>query len=87
MMITMEMRNFPLPGPAPLYQIHGMRKRYLMSASGQAIMKSATSEQQASIATLTAGVLDAARRALEAAISNDARPELAFDCLIKPISR
>ncbi len=58
-----------------------------MSASGQAIIKSATPEQQASIATLTAGVLDAAHRAPEAAISNDARPELTFDGPVKPISR
>jgi hypothetical protein len=52
-----------------------------------AIIKFATPEQQASIASLTAGVLDAVRRPVEAAISDYAGPEMPFHCLVKPISR
>jgi hypothetical protein len=53
----------------------------------KAIMKSATPEQQASIASLTAGVLDAVRRPVEDTISDDAHREIPFDCLVEPISR
>ena len=53
----------------------------------KAIMKSATPEQLASIASLTAAVLDAVRRPVEAGISEDAHREIPFDCLVEPISR
>jgi hypothetical protein len=53
----------------------------------KAIMKSATPEQLASIASLTAGVLDAVRRPIEDTISDDAHREIPFDCLVEPISR
>lgn len=52
-----------------------------------AIIKTATPEQRASIASLTAGVLDAVRRPAEATISDDASREIPFYCLVKPISR
>jgi hypothetical protein len=52
----------------------------------KAIMKSATPEQLASIASLTAAVLDAVRRPVEAVISDDAHREIPFDCLVQPIS-
>jgi hypothetical protein len=52
-----------------------------------AITKSATPGQQASIASLTAAVLDAVRRPVEAVISDDAHREIPFDCLVQPISR
>jgi hypothetical protein len=51
-----------------------------------AIIKSAKPEQRASIASLTAGVLDAVRRRLEATISDNARREIPFDCLVSPAS-
>jgi hypothetical protein len=53
----------------------------------KAIMKSATPEQLASIASLTAGVLDAVRRPVEDTVSDDAHREIPFDCLVEPISR
>ena len=52
----------------------------------KAIIKSATPEQRASIASLTAAVLDAVRRPVEATISEDAHREIPFDCLVQPIS-
>jgi hypothetical protein len=51
-----------------------------------AIMKSAAPAQRASIASLTAAVLDAVRGPVEAAISEDAHREIPFDCLVQPIS-
>ena len=50
-------------------------------------MKSATPEQLSSIASLTAGVLDAVRRPVEDTVSDDAHREIPFDCLVEPISR
>jgi hypothetical protein len=52
-----------------------------------AIIKSAIPDRQASIASLTARVLDAVRRPVEATISDDAHGEIPFRCLVKPISR
>ena len=57
------------------------------SELGKAITKSAILDQRASIASLTAGVLDAVRRPVEATISDDAPQEIPFDCLVKPMSR
>jgi len=53
----------------------------------RAIIKSATAEQRTSIASLTAGVLDAVRGPVEATISDDADREISFDCLVKPMRR
>jgi hypothetical protein len=53
----------------------------------KAIIQSATLEQRASIASLTAAVLDDVRRRAEAMISDDAQPEMPFHCLVKPMSR
>jgi hypothetical protein len=52
----------------------------------KAIIKSVAPEQQASIASLTAGVLDAVRRPVEDTISDDVHREIPFDCLVQPIS-
>jgi hypothetical protein len=52
----------------------------------KAIMKLATPEQLPSIASLTAGVLDAVRLPVEAEISEDAHRQMPFDCLVQPIS-
>jgi hypothetical protein len=52
----------------------------------KAIMKLATPEQLPSIASLTAGVLDAVRHPVEAMISEDAHRQMPFDCLVQPIS-
>ena len=51
-----------------------------------AIIKSAP-DRQASIASMTARVLDAVRRPVEATMTDDAHGEIPFRCLVKPISR